>query len=137
MRQRPMNSWSPPPGRGGAATKPTLIDTIRRAIVRLLGSGHHPGVREAALATGMSVRTFQRQLAEMGLTYSELVDEVRFAEARRRLAEPGKRIKRVAAEVGFSEPASFTRAFRRWAGLSPREYRQTLGRRRSPASSGP
>lgn len=103
--------------------------------MRLLGDGH-PGVREVALATGMSVRTFQRQLAQRGLTYSELVDEVRYDEARRRLANPGKRIKRVAVEVGFAEPASFTRAFRRWTGLSPREYRQKLGLHRPPVSSG-
>ena len=107
-------------GAGGA-----LIDRVRQVISRLLGSGH-PSIRTAAEATGMSVRTIQRRLAERGLTYSRLVDEVRSAEARRRISDPTARMRSVATELGFAEPASFTRAFRRWTGISPREYRTRL-----------
>ena len=76
----------------------------------------------------MSVRTFQRRLAEAGWTYKELLDDVRFAEARRAMARPDELLKVVAIDVGFEEQASFTRAFRRWAGLPPREYRLQLDR---------
>ncbi len=74
----------------------------------------------------MSVRTFQRCLAEAGWTYKELLDDVRFAEARRAMARPDELLKVVAIDVGFEEQASFTRAFRRWTGLPPREYRLQL-----------
>jgi AraC-like DNA-binding protein len=87
----------------------------------------------------MSVRTLQRRLAEAGLTYSAIVDEIRSVEARRLLAQPGVLLKQVAADLGFCEPASFTRACRRWTGFSPREYRRQLreasrGGRPLPAS---
>ena len=107
-------------GAGGA-----LIDRVRQVISGLLGSGQL-SIRAAAEATGMSVRTIQRRLAQAGLTYSRLVDEVRSAEARRRVSDPTVRMRAVATHLGFAEPASFTRAFRRWTGLSPREYRKRL-----------
>jgi len=102
-----------------------LIDRVRQVISGLLGSGQL-SIRAAAEATGMSVRTIQWRLAQAGLTYSRLVDEVRSAEARRRVSDPTVRMRAVATHLGFAEPASFTRAFRRWTGLSPREYRKRL-----------
>ncbi len=104
-----------------------MIDRCREAIVRGLAQGR-PGIAVVAGALNMSVRTFQRRLAEAGWTYKELLDDVRFAEARRAMARPDELLKVVAIDVGFEEQASFTRAFRRWTGLPPREYRQRLDR---------
>ena len=102
-----------------------MIDRCRETIVRGLAQGR-PGVAVVAGALNMSVRTFQRRLAEAGWTYKELLDDVRFAEARRAMARPDELLKVVAIDVGFEEQASFTRAFRRWTGLSPRDYRLRL-----------
>lgn len=108
-----------------AEPKGALIGHIRTAIAHLLGA-EPASIAAAARTAGFSVRTFQRRLAEAGPTYSQLLDEVRFAEARRRISDPRVRVKAVATALGFVEPASFTRAFRRWTGLSPREYRRRL-----------
>jgi len=83
-----------------------------------------PGVGRAAGIAGMSVRTLQRRLAHEGTSYSRLVDEVRFGMAVRRLGAPGMKLIEIAFELGYSDPAHFTRAFRRWAGVAPREFRR-------------
>ena len=73
--------------------------------------------------TLVSVRSLQRRLAEEGLTFSQLVDEVRLEMAVPQLRDRGIRITDVAFGLGYSNPAHFTRAFRRWAGVAPSEYR--------------
>jgi len=77
----------------------------------------------AAEAAGMSVRSLQRRLASEGLTFSQLVDEVRLEMAVPQLRDPDIRITDVAFGLGYSDPAHFTRAFSRWAGVAPSEYR--------------
>jgi AraC-like DNA-binding protein len=125
---------SEPGDQGPREARGARVDEVRRALGRLLFNGR-PHIREVAAATDMSVRTLQRRLAETGLTYSAVVDELRAGEARRRLAEPEVLMKQVAADLGFCEPASFTRACRRWTGLSPREYRRQL--RQASRGGGP
>ena len=101
------------------------IESVRLAIMQRLDSGR-PSIGAVADELNTSVRTLQRRLAAAGWTYNDLVDDVRFAEARQRMARPDAPLKAVAAELGFSEQASFTRAFRRWFGVAPREYRREL-----------
>ena len=72
------------------------------------------------------MRTLQRRLARRGYTYSSLVDEARFEIARQLLGDPGMKVAEVALEVGYREQAHFTRAFRRFAGVAPREYRRLV-----------
>jgi AraC-like DNA-binding protein len=74
----------------------------------------------------LSPRTLQRRLSAAGWTYKSLVDDVRFAVARQRVAQTDVLLKALATDLGFAEQASFTRAFRRWAGVTPREYRRRL-----------
>ncbi len=102
-----------------------MVDRVRDVIARQLADGR-PGIGAVAPALHMSVRTLQRRLAEAGWTYKRLLDDVRFAEARSAMARPDEPLKAVAIDLGFVEQASFTRAFRRWTGLTPREYRQRL-----------
>ena len=70
----------------------------------------------------ISARTLQRQLEKQGLTYSRIVDEVRFNQARK-LIFRGTKILQIAAELGYADAGSFTRAFERWTGMSPQQYR--------------
>ena len=74
----------------------------------------------------MSVRSFQRRLEDEGVNYSQLIDWVRLDRATRLLDAPGARVIDVALEVGYSDPAHFTRAFRRWTGVTPRQFRGRL-----------
>jgi len=110
------------------------IEAVRKAITHRLDDGR-PSLCAVASELNLSVRTLQRRLSAAGWTYNDLVDDVRFAMARQRMAVPDAPLKAVAAELGFSEHASFTRAFRRWIGVTPREYRRQL--LTSPVLEGP
>jgi AraC-like DNA-binding protein len=71
----------------------------------------------------MSRRTLQRKLAEVDLTYQKLVDDTRRDLAMRHLEDPRHSITDVTFLLGFSQQSAFTRAFKRWTGMSPSEYR--------------
>ncbi len=77
-------------------------------------------------ALNMSLRTFQRRLRDNGTVYRELVDEVRRDLAGKYLANPRYSITEISYLLGFSEPSSFARSFRRWNGNSPSAVRQAL-----------
>ena len=111
-----------------AASQGPVVSDAREVILSALPTGNPP-IGAIAGAINLSVRTLQRRLASSGLTYKELVDEVRLAEARRALEQSDSPLKAIAFDLGFAEQASFTRAFRRWTGQAPSEYRK---RRRQP-----
>jgi AraC-like DNA-binding protein len=80
-------------------------------------------IRSIASAAGISVRTLQRRLAECGLEYSALVEGARFEIAADLLKNQRCKLIDIAYDVGYADAASFTRAFRRWTGVTPSEYR--------------
>jgi len=82
-----------------------------------------------ARALNVSLRTLQRRLADEDTTWSELLDQARRELALRFIGERRMSVKEATYVLGFSEPANFTRAFRRWTGRSPTEYRQAAARR--------
>lgn len=126
------------PPNSSAAPAADFASFLKQVLLAYLGDGHLP-VQLAAEIAGTSVRTMQRQLAESGVTYSELVQQARFEAASRLLLDPGNKVIDVAQEVGYDDPAHFARAFRRIAGVSPREYRIAVvqGRAALPRSSEP
>lgn len=95
---------------------------LRLCLAPYLFDGH-PNIHLAADLVDMSARTLQRRLAKLGMTYSAVVDGARFALSRRMLAETDETVSDIAYAVGYSDPSHFSRAFRRLAGVSPREYR--------------
>ena len=99
-----------------------IIDLLRAFVVRSLGAGY-PAIDVAAHEIGVSVRTLQRRLREIGTDYSELVDDTRRDLARRYLDEEGLTLKEIAHLLGYSQPSAFNRAWRRWTGGTPQEYR--------------
>jgi AraC-like DNA-binding protein len=99
------------------------------SVVRLLRSyvsDTRPSVDIAASLCNMSRRSLQRRLAECGTTYSRTLARARFELASSLLADPEQQIIDIASRLGYSDPANFSRAFRRFAGVSPRDYRQAL-----------
>lgn len=106
-----------------ARPEASVVDVAREAILRVLSAGHPP-IETVAETVHTSVRTLQRRLAASGRTYKKLVDEVRLEGARRALAASDAPLKAIAFDLGFAEQASFTRAFRRWTGQAPSEYRK-------------
>jgi len=106
-----------------AAPPRDFLMSLTTLIESLLASGRCDVVSTAA-AAGMSVRTFQRTLAESGTSFSSVLQRTRLAMADRMLADPNVKIIDVAYELGYGDPAHFTRAFRQWTSLSPNEYRR-------------
>jgi AraC-like DNA-binding protein len=102
-----------------------FVGSVRQLIRIYLPSGH-PGIERVARAAGTSVRTLQRRLSGLGMHYSQLVDEVRLEAALPLLGDPDNLVTEIAYDVGYSRPAHFTRAFKRWVGLTPSEYRTGL-----------
>ena len=71
----------------------------------------------------LSESTLHRRLKAEGTSFQAVLDQRRLALARRLLDDRQMTIADIAAFVGFSENAAFTRAFKRWTGVSPRDYR--------------
>src|SRR5262249_29516740 len=99
---------------------------ISSDVQRLLAArvaGGDIGMKSIARELGLSARTLQRRLADEGVTYQELVDDARKQAASRYLNNSHLAIGEVAYLVGFSEPAPFYRAFRRWFSTTPERFR--------------
>lgn len=88
-----------------------------------LGRDGYPTLDAVAARLHMSTRTLRRRLKEEGAQYSALLDQARWRDAVRLLANPELDVQRIAALLGYSEPANFTRAFRKWTGKSPTAWR--------------
>jgi AraC-like DNA-binding protein len=80
-----------------------------------------------AAALRVAERTLQRWLADEGTSFDALVDDARRELAHRYLADRGISIAEVAYLLGYSEPSSFHRAFKRWTGITPAEHRRRAG----------
>jgi AraC-like DNA-binding protein len=104
---------------------------VQRVLISRV-SGGDTRIQAVARQLSMSSRTLQRRLAEEGSSYQELLDRARKEASSRYLTESSLAIGEVAYLVGFSEPAPFHRAFKRWFGVTPERFRQ---QRRSVAAS--
>ncbi|MFA5940459.1 MAG: AraC family transcriptional regulator [Sinimarinibacterium sp.] len=93
-----------------------------RALLADAAAGY-PDLASAAERLTTSPRTLKRRLLQHGLRYSELLDEARRRDSIRLLDNPALSIEQIALQVGYSDPANFTRAFRKWTGTSPTGYR--------------
>ncbi len=81
-------------------------------------------MQDVAKELNMTQRTLQRRLKEEGTSYAQLRDSVRFRFAEEYLRDPVMDMATIAANLGFSEPANFYAAFKRWQGMSPGEFRK-------------
>lgn len=98
-----------------------LPDLVAALIVKHLPSGR-PSEAIVARHLRMSPRNLQLQLAQHGISYKTLLNHARYDLARRYLEQGRYSIKEIAFLLGFSDAATFSRAFRRWAGQSPRRF---------------
>ena len=74
----------------------------------------------------LSQRTLQRRLQEENSSFQQLLDETRRELAVQYLAQPDRSLLEIAYLLGFADPSNFFRAFRRWFGTTPGEYRSRL-----------
>jgi len=103
-------------------------DVTARLRAHLLESLPSGAVSEAAAAQSLrlSRRSLQRRLQDAGTSFTQLLEATRRELALQYLKDSSVSVSEVAYLLGFSEVANFTRAFRRWQGVAPREYRQSL-----------
>jgi len=100
----------------------SLIDHVR-SIIATEFRGGDPSLEHVAGQLGFTPRTLQRKLQELNTSHNELVDQMRSQLAMRYLRERNMAICEVAYLLGFSESSSFHRAFKRWTGVTPKEFR--------------
>jgi len=112
--------------------EPSFVELVRAAI-----ECTPVDCAAATLARGLRVseRTLRRRLTAEGVSFSELVDGVRCDLAKRHLAEPTLSVYEVALLLGFSDQRAFARAFKRWTGESPLEFRSTAFDPHGPRSN--
>jgi AraC-like DNA-binding protein len=104
------------PSRAGVAA------AVRRTLITRMTSGD-TRVGTVARGLAMSGRTLQRRLADEGVSYRELLDDARKVTSGRCLMDSALTVGEVAYLVGYSEPAPFHRAFKRWYGMTPEAFR--------------
>jgi AraC-like DNA-binding protein len=104
----------------------SLERRVRIKVSQALSEGVPP-VSRIAGQFGMSSRTLQRRLSDRGYSYQALVDSARRELAERLLKETSYPLAEIAFLTGFSEQSAFNRAFKRWAGQTPRSFRIKAG----------
>ena len=107
---------------GHASHPATLAGRIAAIVEKDLATGE-PDMARVARALAMSERTLRRQLAEEGTTFRDLVEQVRSDRARALLSARAASIDEIAFLLGFSETSAFARAFKRWTGRTPGQFR--------------
>jgi AraC-like DNA-binding protein len=101
----------------------TLVERVKLEMIDELPSGR-ASADAIAQAMGMSGRSLQRRLAEEGSSYKDLLAEVRRDLARQYVEESETSVTDISFLLGFSDVSSFSRAFKRWFGVSPAAARQ-------------
>jgi AraC-like DNA-binding protein len=101
---------------------PTLLNKVRRII--LADSWRFPGVEEVASELHMSARTLKRKLQQLGTSYQIILSDLRKALAVEYLTQTDMTVDDIAIQLGYSDASNFARAFRRWTGKSPSDYRR-------------
>ena len=102
-----------------------VVDDIVLRVQQLIKAkaNYWPSMQEVAARLAMSERTLRRRLQAQGTDYQQQVDQVRQQLAQQLISNKQVTIQQIAAVLGYSEPASFRRAFYRWVGVSPKDYR--------------
>ncbi|MGH8528748.1 MAG: AraC family transcriptional regulator [Nevskiales bacterium] len=131
---RPLNAADP-------ATAQLVTRQLERELVQLgyagdfLGQvratldndgGKYPNLEKVAKRLCISSRTLKRKLQQHGVSFQFLLDEIRRRDSIRLLEDPSLSVEEIAQRVGYTDPANFTRAFRKWLGSPPNTYRARL-----------
>ncbi|WP_445384737.1 helix-turn-helix domain-containing protein [Robiginitalea sp. IMCC44478] len=100
-----------------------VVDDVEQLLKDALPSGI-PSIAQISEYMGMSNRTLTRRLSEAGVTFRDLIKRTQEEVSINLLKNTSRNIAEIAFETGFSEQSAFNRAFKRWTGLSPVEFRK-------------
>jgi AraC-like DNA-binding protein len=117
---RELLDWVAPPSGVATTIAERVVEAVRRDRGALTAS-----IDEVARALAMSTRTLHRRLAAEGTTFERALDDIRREEAIQRTLEDRCQLKAIGAALGFADPSGFRRAFKRWTGLTPQQFRQS------------
>jgi len=104
-------------------------DENSRAVTRIILShldDEGLSINKVAMEMAVSVRTLQNRLEEEGVVFSDLLKDIRQRLAKQYLRE-NYTVEQITYMLGFSEPSVFRKAFKKWSGITPREYRESTG----------
>ena len=101
------------------------LKTQVKTILKKLLAGNRPRLQDVAGELRLSTRTLQRKLLEEGLTFHTLMEEARKEMAKHYLLQSALELNETAYLLGYEDPNSFIRAFHKWEGTSPGEWRST------------
>lgn len=107
-------------------SKPMFHSTFTTQVMNYIGESRiesMPLIEQVASYFNMSSRNLRRRLKEENSSYQAIKDTLRKNHAIKLLNNKDLAINQVAREVGFNEPAGFTRAFKQWTGQTPKHYR--------------
>lgn len=114
----------------GEVVNQTVITTVNSQVIKELltqSCANQPlSAQQIAKLIGLNVRHMQRLLKKEGCSYRELSEQVLFKQSQAMLSTVQLSVLDVALALGYSDAANFTRAFKRWSGLSPTQYKQLL-----------
>jgi AraC-like DNA-binding protein len=102
-------------------------DQVRRLVEQGLRGANHPAGDEVAGRLAISPQTLRRKLAAEGTSLREIREQVLRDAAVTSLVRGEESLAELSERLGFSEPSAFTRAFRRWTGSPPSDYRGNSG----------
>lgn len=98
---------------------------VRRLLIEILARGGATA-KGVSRELGMSERTLHRRLSDEGSSFRSILDRVRRDVATTLLRDKAIAIAEIAFILGYSEPAAFSRSFRRWTGQTPLTVRRAL-----------
>lgn len=103
--------------------EPHFSSQVTSLVIKALSSGI-PTQQDIAEKLFLSSRTLKRRLAEERITFIELLEGAQLELARQYLRETTLTIAEISALIGYSEPSNFTRSFKKWTRLTPKQYRE-------------
>jgi AraC-like DNA-binding protein len=106
-----------------AESEPDLLTEVQQQVCTLL-RGSKPALPDIARRLGMSSRSLQRRLNELGTSFQKLLDDTCREIALRQVREQRLTISEITFLLGYSEVSAFHHAFRRWTGVAPAHYRR-------------
>jgi len=102
-----------------------LVASVRKSIAESMRDGD-PNLIRVAKKIAMSPRTLQRRLKDYGVDYKKLTDDTRRRFATNYLKDHRNTLTEIAFLLGYSEVSAFNRAFKRWTGSTPLDYRRQM-----------
>lgn len=109
-------------GRSAGEARLDLVRQVRGLIAELMVAG--ATLEQVAARLQMPVRRLREQLSQADVRFNDMVNDCRCQLAKQLLLDGNERIEVIAERTGFSEPSTFYRAFKRWVGETPVEFRR-------------